>query len=93
MDSRYLAVRAFAESTIEDTPINWHIFKRAFDLGYKTSKDLNVKQRNRKGKFTCLICGRNSFNQKSPHKCFGGFRKRGFDWALTSELKGGNDNG
>lgn len=31
---RELAVMYFSAAHIENTPYNWHIFKRAFDLGY-----------------------------------------------------------
>lgn len=31
---------------------------------------------------TCLLCGRNEFTHKSPHKCVGGFRKRGLKWDI-----------
>ena len=33
-------------------------------------------------RYRCLLCGRNKFTQKSPHKCKGGFRKRGIKWAI-----------
>ena len=31
-------------------------------------------------KYKCLLCGRDKFTQKTPHKCIGGFRKRGLKW-------------
>ena len=34
--------------------------------------------------FKCLLCGRDSFRQKSPHKCVGGFRKRGLKWEVIN---------
>ncbi len=32
--------------------------------------------------YKCLLCGRDKFTSKSPHKCRGGFRKRGLKWGL-----------
>jgi len=37
-----------------------------------------------KVKYTCNLCGRNNFDAPSPHKCRGGFRKRGLTWSITS---------
>jgi len=34
-------------------------------------------------KYTCGLCGRNTFDKPSPHKCRGGFRKRGLRWSLN----------
>ncbi len=34
-------------------------------------------------KYTCDLCGRNTFNKPSPHICKGGFRKRGLKWSLN----------
>ena len=31
-------------------------------------------------KYSCDLCGRNNFDSPSPHKCNGGFRKRGLKW-------------
>lgn len=31
-------------------------------------------------KYKCLLCGRDKFTRKSPHKCNGGFRKRKIKW-------------
>jgi hypothetical protein len=36
-----------------------------------------------KVKYTCDLCGRNTFDVPSPHKCKGGFRKRGLSWSLN----------
>jgi len=36
-----------------------------------------------KVKYTCNLCGRNNFDAPSPHKCRGGFRKRGLTWSIT----------
>ena len=36
-----------------------------------------------KVKYTCDLCGRNTFDAPSPHKCRGGFRKRGLTWSLN----------
>lgn len=33
-----------------------------------------------KGKWKCMICGRDKFTHKSPHKCIGGYRKRKIIW-------------
>ena len=32
--------------------------------------------------YKCLLCGRDKFTHKSPHKCIGGFRKRKLKWAV-----------
>lgn len=32
--------------------------------------------------YVCLLCKRNKFTHKSPHKCNGCFRKKGIKWAL-----------
>jgi hypothetical protein len=34
-------------------------------------------------KYTCDLCGRDTFDKPSPHKCSGGFRKRGLRWSLN----------
>ena len=31
-------------------------------------------------RFCCTLCGRDKFTHKQPHKCVGGFRKRGLEW-------------
>lgn len=31
-------------------------------------------------RWKCMLCGRNKFTRKSPHKCVGGFRKRKIIW-------------
>ena len=31
--------------------------------------------------YKCLLCGRDKFTAKQPHKCRGGFRKRKIKWA------------
>ena len=36
-----------------------------------------------KVKYICDLCGRNTFDAPSPHKCKGGFRKRGLSWSLN----------
>lgn len=30
--------------------------------------------------YKCLLCGRDKFVRKTPHKCKGGFRKHNFEW-------------
>lgn len=37
--------------------------------------------------YKCLICGRDKFTQKSPHRCIGGFRKRKLRWEEISTKK------
>lgn len=32
------------------------------------------------GCWKCMLCGRDKFTRKSPHKCKGGFRKRKIAW-------------
>lgn len=39
------------------------------------------KEHEPKLKYTCEICGRNTFDAPTPHNCKGGFRKRGFKWS------------
>lgn len=34
----------------------------------------------RSGRWKCMLCGRDKFTHKSPHKCVGGFRKRKIIW-------------
>lgn len=34
----------------------------------------------RSGSYKCMLCGRDNFTHKSPHKCVGGFRKRKIVW-------------
>lgn len=34
-------------------------------------------------KYSCDLCGRDTFDRPSPHKCSGGFRKRGLRWSLN----------
>ena len=34
-------------------------------------------------KYTCNLCGRDTFDKPSPHKCSSGFRKRGLKWSLN----------
>lgn len=44
--------------------------------GEKFPNECNVK-------YTCDLCGRNAFDSPIPHKCKGGFRKRGLTWSLN----------
>lgn len=34
----------------------------------------------RSGRWKCMLCGRDKFTHKSPHKCVGGYRKRKIVW-------------
>jgi hypothetical protein len=34
----------------------------------------------RSGRWKCMLCGRDKFTHKSPHKCVNGFRKRKIVW-------------
>lgn len=34
----------------------------------------------RSGRWKCMLCGRDKFTHKSPHKCVGGYRKRKIIW-------------
>ncbi|MDD3875483.1 MAG: hypothetical protein PHT69_02620 [Bacteroidales bacterium] len=36
-----------------------------------------------KVKYICNLCGRNTFDNPTPHKCAGGFRKRGLKWSIN----------
>jgi rubrerythrin len=33
-----------------------------------------------KGKWKCKLCGRDTFDTKTPHKCVSGYTKRGLIW-------------
>jgi len=35
-------------------------------------------------RYKCLLCGRDKFTQKSPHRCRGGFRKRNIIWKIIA---------
>tara|TARA_R110002049_G_scaffold143504_2_gene305632 strand:+ start:572 stop:736 length:165 start_codon:yes stop_codon:yes gene_type:complete len=39
---------------------------------------------NKNQKLTCLLCGRDKFIRKTPHKCLGGYRKRGLKWGIKT---------
>lgn len=39
-----------------------------------------VKEKREPGSYKCLLCGRDKFTHKQPHKCLGGFRKRKIPW-------------
>lgn len=41
MNIRVLSLKTFKESNIKNTPINWFIWKRAFELGYNKSFEIN----------------------------------------------------
>jgi hypothetical protein len=32
------------------------------------------------GRYKCMLCGRDKFTSKTPHKCIGGYRKRKIIW-------------
>lgn len=32
-------------------------------------------------KYSCNLCGRDNFDAPSPHRCNGGYRKRGLSWS------------
>lgn len=34
-------------------------------------------------RYKCLLCGRDKFTARQPHRCRGGFRKRGIKWATV----------
>jgi len=38
------------------------------------------KQQQRQARWKCMLCGRDRFDRKQPHKCVGGFRKRRIVW-------------
>ena len=37
-------------------------------------------------KLICLLCGRDKFTHKSPHKCRGGYRKKGIKWGILDGI-------
>ena len=41
-------------------------------------------EQNKAVRYKCLLCGRDTFTRKSPHKCVGGFRKRKIQWEEVS---------
>lgn len=45
MTSRELAKKTFDETQLPNTPMNWHIWKRAFDLGYKEGRKFEIYNR------------------------------------------------
>lgn len=50
--------------------------------------EMNVNNNDRpkeEQKWQCLICGRDKFNRTQPHRCIGGFRKRGLKWKKLDE--------
>ena len=40
------------------------------------------------GRWKCMLCGRDKFTHKSPHKCVGGYRKRN-DGIIYNEMTDG----
>ena len=36
-------------------------------------------------RWRCMLCGRDRFTQKGPHKCVGGFRKRRIRWERVGQ--------
>ena len=44
------------------------------------TKQLRIASVGRCGRWKCLLCGRDKFTHKSPHKCVGGYRKRKIIW-------------
>jgi hypothetical protein len=49
------------------------IFEEKDVLSHKTGDSIRYK---------CELCGRDKFTQKTPHKCKGGYRKRGLKWKM-----------
>lgn len=47
-------------------------------------QEIEIKIKDQPKRFKCLICGRDKFTKKSPHKCRGVFRKHNIEW---QELK------
>ena len=43
MTSRELAKLTFEETQIPNTPYNWHIWKRAFDLGWEKGQAFMIE--------------------------------------------------
>ena len=37
-------------------------------------------------KLICLLCGRDKFTKRSPHRCVSGFRKRNIKWAIQDGI-------
>ena len=50
---------------------------------YKVKK-LNKPAVIHSGNWKCLLCGRDKFTHKTPHKCVGGYRKRNIIWQKLS---------
>lgn len=38
-------------------------------------------------RYKCLLCGRDKFTEKTPHKCVGGFRKRKIKWEEIKKME------
>ena len=49
-------------------------------LAEDKQKNCNIPPVIRSGRWKCMLCGRDRFTHKSPHKCVGGFRKRKIVW-------------
>jgi len=47
-------------------------------------KKLNKPAVIHSGIWKCLLCGRDKFTHKTPHKCVGGYRKRNIIWQKLS---------
>jgi len=43
-------------------------------------KQLITKMIESSDRWKCNYCGRDTFRARSPHRCNGGFRKRGLTW-------------
>ena len=65
-------------------PMNYHLvkpitLKQITEIINRLKNSTNKKVTNQNIRFKCEFCGR-CFIKKIPHKCFGGYRKRGLKW-------------
>lgn len=80
----------------QGTSINVNAYNKNYKKTTEELYDLFVKEHRRQyelnrgaldqpsvthaSRWKCMLCGRDKFTRKSPHKCVGGFRKRKIIW-------------
>ena len=65
-------------STIDETPIVRE------QKEPEQQSNCNLPDVIHSGNWKCLLCGRETFTHKTPHKCKGGYRKRNIIWERIS---------
>ena len=43
MNLREITLEQYNKTNIPDTPMNWHVWKKAFELGWRMSRENNKK--------------------------------------------------